>query len=116
MLRCTAWRRGFARIPVRATLVGLAAPLASALLVNQWLRRVDAFLSKGWSTIAPQRQPSQPPPLASDRSGDCVGCVPLAADHRDAGTFIQRPAAHRVTPQTAAARHPDLVAALRHTR
>jgi len=58
---------------VRATLVGLAAPLASALLVNQWLRRVDAFLSKGWSTIAPQRQPSQPPPLPPDRCGDCVG-------------------------------------------
>jgi len=38
-----------------------ALQLASALLVYRWLRRVDAFLSKGWSTIAPQRQPSQPP-------------------------------------------------------
>src|SRR6478752_7909842 len=113
MLRCTARRRG---IPVRATLVGLAAPLASALLVNQWLRRVDAFLSKGWSTIAPQRQPSQPPLPSPRPLRGLRGLVPLAPDHCDAGTFIQRPAAHRVTPQTAAARHPDLVAALRHTR
>jgi hypothetical protein len=76
-----------------------ALQLASALLVYRWLRRVDAFLSKGWSTIAPQRQPSQPPssfPTADVASPSAPLLVERSQSRRRAVTAPSAPLGDRV--------------------